>query len=239
MDQPGKSNGDGFGLVILPAAALAARLMTIYQCLLDHFGPRHWWPAETPFEVVVGAILTQNTAWRNVEYAIANLRGAGALTPAAVLALGPSELEILVRPAGFFRQKTARLQGLVRYLRDRHEGDLQGWLKQPLAALRTELLSLPGIGPETADSILLYAGGRPSFVVDAYTRRLFGRLGLLTGVEPYDQIRALFMGALPAEVALFNEYHALIVAECKSYCRKTPLCRSCPLFQHCPAAQPT
>ncbi len=213
-----------------------ARLMAIFKGLHGHFGPRHWWPAETPFEVVVGAILTQNTAWCNVEYAIVNLRTGGALTPAALLAMERSALEALVRPAGYFRQKAARLQGFAGYLQRQHHGNLQGWLSQPLAGVRTELLTLPGIGPETADSILLYAGNRPTFVVDAYTRRLFGRLHFMIGSEPYDQIRALFMDALPADAALFNEFHALIVQECKTFCRKTPRCLSCPLHQLCPSA---
>jgi len=214
------------------------RLMQIFSSLASHFGPLHWWPAESPFEVVVGAILTQNTAWRNVEQAIARLRAAGALTPEAIASLAPRELEEHIRPAGFFRQKAERLQLFVRHLAARHDGDLAGMLSGSLAQVRTELLALKGVGPETADSILLYAGGRPSFVVDAYTRRLFSRLGLLRGDEGYEAIRSLFMDALPAEVDLFNEYHALIVEACKVFCRKrAPLCSPCPLLPHCPYGQ--
>jgi endonuclease-3 related protein len=214
------------------------RLIDIFDRLAAHFGPLHWWPAQSPFEVVVGAILTQNTAWRNVEYAIANLKAAGALTPADLAGLDRSELEALIRPAGFFRQKAERLQLFVRHLFARHGGELAAMLDGPLEAVRAELLACKGVGPETADSILLYAGNRPSFVVDAYTRRLFSRLGLLGGDEGYESIRALFMDNLPHETDLFNEYHALIVEECKVFCRKrTPLCAPCPLLAVCPFGQ--
>jgi endonuclease-3 related protein len=214
------------------------RLYDIFNRLAAHFGPLHWWPAQTPFEVVVGAILTQNTAWRNVEYAIANLRAAGVLSPAALREIDRVELENLIRPAGFFRQKAERLQLFARHLFARHGGELAALLAGPLDAVRAELLACKGVGPETADSILLYAGNHPSFVVDAYTRRLFTRLGLLRGDEGYEAIRALFMKNLPHETDLFNEYHALIVEECKTFCRKrTPLCTPCPLLACCPYGQ--
>ncbi len=216
------------------------RLLRIFDVLAVHFGPLHWWPAETPFEVVVGAVLTQNTAWTNVERAIARLKEAGVLSPDALRALERERLEELIRPAGFFRQKAQRLQLFVTHLFARHGGNLCTLLAGPLAQVRAELLSLKGIGPETADSILLYAGEHPSFVVDAYTRRLFTRLGLLQGTEGYDQIRSLFMTSLPGEAELFNEYHALIVEECKTFCRKNkPLCSSCPLLSLCPFGQKT
>jgi endonuclease-3 related protein len=214
------------------------RLYDIFNRLAAHFGPLHWWPAQTPFEVVIGAILTQNTAWRNVEYAIANLQAAGVLAPAALRAIERGELESLIRPAGFFRQKAERLQLFVEHLFARHGGELAALLAGPLEAVRAELLACKGMGPETADSILLYAGNRPSFVIDAYTRRLFTRLGLLHGNEGYESIRSLFMDNLPHETDLFNEYHALIVEECKVFCRKrTPLCPSCPLLACCPYGQ--
>ncbi|HXV22550.1 MAG TPA: endonuclease III domain-containing protein [Desulfuromonadales bacterium] len=214
------------------------RLIDIFDRLADHFGPLHWWPAQTPFEVVVGAVLTQNTAWRNVEYAIANLQAAGLLTPAALRTIERGELESLIRPAGFFRQKAERLQLFVEHLFAWHGGELSVMLAGPLDAVRAELLSLRGVGPETADSILLYAGNRPSFVVDAYTRRLFTRLGLLSGNEAYEAVRALFMNNLPHATDLFNEYHALIVEECKTFCRKrAPLCAPCPLLACCPYGQ--
>ncbi len=212
-----------------------ASLLGLFGKLLGHFGPLHWWPATSPFEVVVGAILTQNTAWRNVAAAIANLREAGCLTPQGIQGLQRQELENLIHPAGFFRQKADYLTTLVDCLQHRHGGDLDRWLAGNLELVRRELLQIRGIGPETADSILLYAGHRPTFVIDAYTRRLFARLGLLQGEEPYETIRTLFMTNLPQDPDLFNEFHALIVEECKTFCRKrTPLCPSCPLLGSCP-----
>lgn len=213
-------------------------LFDIFHRLAAHFGPLHWWPAETPFEVVIGAFLTQNTAWRNVEQAIANLRQASALDPASLLDLPHCRLETLIRPAGFFRQKAENLQAFSAILCSRYGGDLAAMLDGDLAGVRGALLSHRGVGPETADAILLYAGKRPSFVVDAYTRRLLTRLGLLEGGEGYEEIRALFMDNLPPEVDLFNEYHALIVEECKTFCRKrVPSCATCPLLACCPHGQ--
>lgn len=206
----------------------------VFNRLAAHYGPLHWWPAQSPFEVVVGAILTQNTAWRNVELAIAALREHDALSAAAIRDLPRIELEALIRPAGFFRQKAERLQLFIDYLFACCGGDLERLLDGELEAVRGRLLALKGIGPETADSILLYAGGRPSFVIDAYTRRLFSRLGLLRGNEPYETIRHFFMAHLPANTDLFNEFHALIVEHCKTFCRKKPLCSPCPLLTGCP-----
>jgi len=209
-------------------------LPEIFDRLAAHFGPLHWWPADTPFEVVVGAILTQNTAWRNVEQAISRLKEAGVLTPEGLMEIPRRQLEELVRPAGFFRQKAERLKLFVEHLFRCCDGDLSTLLAGEPGEVRDELLTLKGIGQETADSILLYAGDHPSFVVDAYTRRLFSRLGLLRGDEAYEAIRALFMTHLPHETDLFNEYHALIVEECKTFCRKKPLCAPCPLLSICP-----
>lgn len=211
------------------------KLLSLCHRLAAHFGPLHWWPADTPFEVVIGAFLTQNTAWRNVELAMAGLKQAIPLTPQALCDLSTQRLEELIRPAGFFRQKAQRLQLFSTYLLDRHQGDLAAMLSGPLPQVRDTLLRLKGVGPETADCILLYAAQRPSFVVDAYTRRLLKRLGLLTGDESYAVIRALFMDHLPHQVDLFNAYHALIVEQCKIFCRKRPLCESCPLRPQCPA----
>ena len=209
-------------------------LPSVFRQLRDHFGAQQWWPAESPFEVVVGAILTQNTAWTNVEKAIANLRAAAVLTPAAIRNLSRPELEQLIRPAGFFRQKAARLHHVTTVLVDDYGGRVESLCAGPLDAARVRLLALPGVGPETADSILLYAGHRPSFVVDAYTRRIFSRLGLLDGTERYEAIRARFMSELPHEAPLFNEYHALVVTLAKSHCRKLrPECPACPLFADC------
>lgn len=219
----------------MPAPPAKLTLQQLCNRLAAHFGPLHWWPADSPFEVVIGAILTQNTAWRNVEYAIANLKQAQALTPTAIGQLTELELQQLIRPAGFFRQKAERLQLFVAHLFACHDGKLSQLLEGELDSVRQELLSLKGIGPETADSILLYAGGRPSFVVDAYTRRLLTRLGLLQGDESYEQIRSRFMTDLPHDPDRFNEFHALIVETCKQFCHKRrPLCLPCPLRSHCP-----
>lgn len=210
-----------------------SELMNIYRRLFDRYGPRHWWPAATPFEMAIGAILTQNTSWGNVEKAIANLRAANGLTFAAICALDRTALEHLIHPSGFFRQKAERLQLFSCYLRDNYQGSLEKMLRQPLVPLRKELLTLRGVGPETADSILLYAGQHPSFVVDAYTGRLFSRLGLLEEGEKYELIRRFFMDRLPPDTPLYNEYHALIVIHCKEHCRKRPLCPGCPLESIC------
>lgn len=205
----------------------------IYQRLLSHFGARNWWPAETPFEVVIGAILTQNTNWKNVEKAIANLRQAEALTTEVILGLEQETLEQLIRPSGFFRQKAVRLQLFCRYLQKHHDGSLEQLFDQEMPVVRGELLQLKGIGPETADSILLYAGRHLSFVVDAYTNRLFSRLGVLSGTEKYAAVRDLFMSRLPPDLQLYNEFHALIVIHCKDFCRKKPLCNACPCADIC------
>jgi endonuclease-3 related protein len=211
----------------------ADSLIDIFNRLAEHFGPLHWWPAESPFEVVVGAILTQNTAWRNVERAIAALKEAGVLSSSELVQIDRQLLESLIRPAGFFRQKAERLNLFAAYLMQHYAGDLGALLAGPLEQVRAELLTLKGIGPETADSILLYAGDRPSFVVDAYTRRLLTRLGMLGGDEKYQAIRALFMDHLPHSSELFNEFHALIVEQCKTFCRVRPLCGACPLQSIC------
>jgi len=208
-------------------------LLAVYKKLLNHYGSRDWWPAETPFEVIIGAILTQNTNWNNVEKAITNLRRAEALTLDTILQLDRKTLEQLIRPSGFFRQKAERLQLFCLHIKERHNSSLDHLFDQKLNTVRDELLSLKGIGPETADSILLYAGQFPSFVVDAYTNRLFQRLGLFTGKEKYNEARILFMDNLPREISLYNEYHALIVLHCKEFCRKTPRCQGCPCADIC------
>lgn len=203
------------------------RLMLIYQRLQHQYSLDRWWPADGPFEVAVGAFLTQNTNWNNVEKALANLRTAAALDLSVLAGMPLPEVEELIRPSGFFRQKAQHLQYFCHYLQQHHDGSLETLMHQDLDDARNELLALAGIGPETADSILLYAGGCPSFVVDNYTRRLFGRLGILVGTENYEQIRTLFMAGIPAKVSLYQHYHALIVTHCKERCRKTPLCATC------------
>lgn len=207
--------------------------MAIYESMLARFGTLSWWPAETPFEVCVGAILTQNTAWTNVEKAIYALKQAEIMTPDALQAVEPEQLAQLIRPAGYFNLKSVRLKNFTSWLFHHHAGSLEQMFSGEWPALRTELLKVCGIGPETADSILLYAGNKPSFVVDTYTRRLFFRLGLLAEDAGYDETRALFMAHLPPDAQLFNEYHAMIVEECKQFCRKKPLCSGCPLFSGC------
>ena len=214
--------------------SIETELLSLYRTLLDHFGPLNWWPADSPFEVVIGAILTQNTAWTNVELAIANLKDAQALSPDKLSDFPIDRLEELIRPSGFFRQKATRLQSLSRHLVTEWQSNLNDFCSGPLDEARERLLARPGIGPETADSILLYAAYRPSFVVDAYTRRIFERVGILRGDETYAEVRQIFMQALPEDVALYNEYHALIVQLAKTCCRKRkPLCNGCPICKLC------
>jgi endonuclease-3 related protein len=210
----------------------AERLDRMYGRLLKAFGPQGWWPGQTPFEVSVGAILTQNTAWSNVEKAIANLRRAGALSFRGMRRLSESGLAALVRPSGYYNQKARKLRAFLEWLalHGGASGSLRRALTGPLAAVRESLLSVHGIGPETADSILLYAGHRPVFVIDAYTRRVLARHGLAAGDEPYEELRALFEKGLPPDVRLYNEFHALLVRLAKERCRKRgPLCPGCPL----------
>ena len=205
-------------------------LKEIYRRLLAHFGPQGWWPGESPFEVCVGAILTQNTNWQNVERAIRALKERDLLSPEKLYRLSFDELSALIRPAGYFRVKAKRLKNFLRLLMEEYQGDLERLFAEGLPRAREKLLSVSGIGPETADSILLYAGGLPVFVVDTYTRRILCRHGLATEEMTYEDLRALFERHLPAEAELFNEYHALLVACGKHYCRpKRPLCEACPL----------
>jgi len=209
-------------------------LQQIYDSFSKEYGPQHWWPADTPFEVMLGAILTQNTSWTNVEKAMASLRDVCELTPEGVLSLAPDRLEEAIRSSGYFRQKSARLRSFCQFLMDRYRGDLSGMGGYDTDELREELLSLNGIGPETADSILLYALQRPVFVVDAYTVRLFSRLGLCAEKAKYHEVQNLFMDHLEPDFQMFNEYHALIVTHCKQACRKrTPECKDCVLAEMC------
>ncbi|MFW5857452.1 MAG: endonuclease III domain-containing protein [Planctomycetota bacterium] len=217
------------------------RLQGVYDRLFAHFGPQHWWPGETPFEILVGAILTQNTAWTNVERAIANLQAAGVLAAEALLALPEARLAELIRPSGYYNLKARRLRACVQWFVERHGADPARLAAAPYPAVRADLLGVRGVGPETADSILLYAAGRPTFVVDAYTRRSFSRLGLVPPDVDYEALRALFLDHLPVDVACFNEYHALLVALGKHLCRpRAPRCADCPLRRSCrgPAAAP-
>ncbi len=205
------------------------QLLEIYQLLFDSFGPQHWWPGETPFEIAVGAVLTQNTSWMNVEKAIANLKAAGRFDPSALHELDIEGLETLIRPAGYFRVKAKRLRNFTTWLCDHHRGDLQNLEGIGTSQLREELLGISGIGPETADSILLYALGRPVFVVDAYTARVMVRHGRIGPDLDYRQLQDLFQSNLEPDVALFNEFHALLVRAGKDYCKPRPKCPGCPL----------
>lgn len=208
---------------------LRRRLLRLYERLHRRYGPQRWWPARSRFEVVVGAILTQNAAWRNAERAITRLRAAGALDLAAVQGLSPTQLATLLRPSGTFRLKARRLRAFAGHVSRRHRGRLGRLLALPLPSLRAELLGIPGIGPETADAIALYAAGRPIFVVDAYTRRILARHRLLEPDADYAAVQAFLMGHLPHDPALFNEFHALLVRVGKEHCRTRPRCEGCPL----------
>ncbi len=209
--------------------AQARRLRELFQRLLAHYGPQRWWPGETPFEVAVGAVLTQNTNWGNVELAIGNLKQAGALSLEGLLALPPADLAQLIRPAGYYNLKEKRLRNLLNFLASPGVGGLKGLAATPLEPARASLLMVKGIGPETADSILLYACGQPTFVVDAYTFRILGRHGLAQPGLDYQGLRARFMGCLPPDPALYNEYHGLLVRLGKEQCKKSqPLCDGCP-----------
>lgn len=206
----------------------AGTLAGLYQRLLLHYGPQHWWPGDTPFEVAVGAVLTQNTSWSNVARAIANLKGAEVLSLDALLALTPSALAGLIRPAGYYNLKEKRLRNLLTFLAEPEVGGLQGLGAMPLGKARQLVLAVKGVGPETADSILLYACGQPTFVIDAYTFRILGRHGLAPGLE-YHDLQAAFTQALPADPALYNEYHGLLVRLGKEQCGKSkPRCEGCP-----------
>jgi endonuclease III related protein len=222
-----------------PTEFHSAEVLRYYKVMSEALGPMHWWPARSPFEVIVGAILTQSTAWGNVELAINNLRSAKMLTPSAILRIAPSRLASLVKPSGYFRQKARKLKSFVRFLRVEYAGSLKRMFRTPTFALREKLLAIHGIGPETADSILLYAGNHPVFVVDAYTHRIFGRHQITDGKPDYERVRAFFEAALPPHAPTLNEFHALIVNTGKNWCRKSdPRCAQCPLRTLLPASSP-
>jgi endonuclease-3 related protein len=205
-------------------------LSEYYNSLIAAHGPQHWWPARTPFEVIVGTILTQNTAWTNVEGAIGNLRREKLLSPRAIERVSSAKLARLIRSSGYFRQKAKKLKTFVRFLQAQYHGSLAGMFRTPTATLREQLLAVHGIGPETADSILLYAGEHRVFVVDAYTRRILERHGHAHAKHTYEEIRQLFERSLPQDVSLYNEFHALIVHTGKHFCRtRQPRCSECPL----------
>jgi len=205
------------------------RLMSIYKKLFKALGPRHWWPADTAQEVIFGAILTQNTAWANVEQALGALKAGGKLSFRAVAAITDAELARLIRPARFLNQKAKALKVFAEYFGAAYGHSIQKMKKKDAGALRQELLGLYRIGPETADSILLYALEKPLFVIDAYTKRILSRHGLLNLDDTYDDFQKLFMDSLPRDVQLYNEYHALLVHTGNRYCKPKPQCEGCPL----------
>ena len=211
------------------ARPLRKTLLTIYRYLFSHYGPTGWWPGDTPFEIAVGAILTQNTAWNNVEKAIANLKARQLLLPGRILSCPDDILHEALRPSGYFRIKAVRLRAFCSFLEKTYQGDMTRMAKEPLEVLRQELLGIKGIGPETADDILLYACEKPIFVVDAYTRRILSRHALCPENTPYHELQELFQRHLPHRVELFKEFHGLIVFTGKDFCRRRPKCEACPL----------
>jgi len=212
---------------------LGAKSKRIFEEMFDrlfkHYGPQHWWPGETPFEVMVGAILTQNTNWRNVEKAMNNLKHEGVLHPESLRIMPEGRLAALLKPAGFFNVKTKRLKAFLNFLHSRYGGSIDALRSTSTSKLREELLAIKGIGKETADSILLYALGHPIFVVDAYTYRVFTRHHLIGEEALYDELQDLATGHVPAEAEHYNEFHALLVRVGKDYCSPTPKCENCPL----------
>ncbi|MBT3363059.1 MAG: hypothetical protein HN929_09245 [Chloroflexi bacterium] len=202
-------------------------LLQVYDLLFAEYGPQHWWPAKTPFEVIIGAILTQSTAWTNVQKVISKLIAADVLTPPAIRNILDKWLADLIYSCGYYNVKTKKLKAFVQHLFDNYNDDLDTMFKQDISDLRLELLSIHGIGEETSDSIILYAANKPSFVIDAYTRRIFSRLGYDEANASYVNFQALFTSNLPQDAALFNEYHALIVNHGKLVCKKIPLCSNC------------
>jgi endonuclease-3 related protein len=244
---------------------LQDEIIVYYRALLVRWGPQNWWPARSRLEVIVGAYLTQNTSWSNVEKAISNLRQATVLSVTGLRQVALRQLEKLLRPSGYFRQKAKKLKTFIRFLDKNYGGSIDRMLSQPTERLREELLALNGVGPETADSILLYAGNHPVFVVDVYTRRVLERHGIIAPKTPYDAIRTLLeeavTGASPEELGVdrhgaeprhpisrmsrtprgelaqhYNELHALVVRVGNQYCRSTPRCEECPLREFLPQA---
>ena len=224
----------------LERSELAGLLNEVYSRLLNRYGPQGWWPAESPFEVIVGAILTQSTAWVNVEKALASMRDKGCWSFEAIAALPTDELAEVVRSSGYFNAKARKLQAFAGHVLEGYGGDLEAMFAKEAAKLREELLSIHGIGEETADDIIVYAAGKPSFVMDSYTRRIVDRMGLTPeGRNPgYRSYQALFQDNLPSDAAMFNEYHALLDHHAKVTCTKRePRCQECCLADLCPTGR--
>lgn len=214
-----------------------ALLTRIYSRLHSRYGPQHWWPGESRLEVILGAILTQATAWANVERALANLKSPGLISTEALRDIAEDQLAALLKPSGFFNAKARKLKAFIEHLWAKYDGDLELLLSIDTAELRRELLAIHGIGEETADDILLYAASRPSFVIDAYTRRIFKRLGLAPSADRYQAYQELFHRSLDPNPQLYNEYHALLDRHAKETCRVVPRCGSCCLVDLCPTAE--
>ena len=212
-------------------------LMGVYRRLYHQYGPQYWWPAESPFEIVVGAILTQSAAWTNVERALDNLKAAGCFSSQALRDIPEIELAVLIRPSGYFNAKARKLKAFINHLWEGYEGDLGLLLAKSSADLRQELLSIYGIGDETADDIVLYAAEQASFVIDSYTRRILQRLDVSPKEESYRAYQELFHRTLPPDASLYNEYHALLDRHAKESCKKEPLCEGCCLLELCPTGQ--
>ena len=214
-------------------------LADVYRRLYDAYGPRGWWPGDGPVDVIIGAILTQAASWKNVELALANLKAANCWSFQAIHACPQEELAGIVRSSGYFNAKAAKLKAFAAHVLNLYDGDLDRMFAQETASLRRELLSIHGIGPETADDILVYAAAKPSFVIDAYTIRILERLGIVPDGDRrrYADWQALFHGSLPADVPLFNEFHALLDNHAGRHCRKTPVCGGCCLLEVCATGQ--
>ena len=207
----------------------STKLLKIYKKLYSSIGPRHWWPGDSPFEVIIGAILTQNTSWKNVEIAIRALKEKNLLDPLKLYRVGNRLLANTIKSSGFFNIKARRIKTFMSFLFENYQGSLEKMFSEGLTPLREKLLKINGIGPETADSILLYAGGKPIFVVDAYTKRILARHNLISKNASYNEIQELFMENLKKDAGMFNEYHALLVYIGKYFCKKTPNCENCPM----------
>lgn len=214
------------------------RLIEMFDLLLKSFGPQNWWPADTALEMMVGAVLTQNTNWKNVERAIKNLKEKKLLSIDALYSLPANELAQEIRPAGYFNIKAKRIKNMIQFIMEQYGGDISLFLEEETQRLREGLISVNGVGPETADSILLYAVCRPIFVIDTYTHRILSRHGLIEEEAGYYDLQELFTNHLPDDTDLFGEFHALIVKTGKEYCRKNPLCNQCPLREWGPSPPP-
>lgn len=207
--------------------------MLIYERLLEEFGPQGWWPGESDFETIVGAILTQNTNWKNVEKALGVMKGQGVLDARALRAVPGAELAEMIRPTGYYKQKAKKLAAFLDYFFDNYDGDTQRLSKQDLDVLRAELLGVWGIGEETADAIILYAAHQPTFVIDAYTRRVFSRMGFVSGDAAYGELKGFFEATVPRDLYVFKEFHALIDELAKRFCKTRPDCDGCPVSDLC------